>query len=301
MTTAGKVTWMHLNRNREEPNPRNDATVEITRKYAHFQRLMCELMWDCLIGQGAPVPGVTPLWLYHNDNGEPLRHELQLPTGDHQDEPIYNQYQKVIYLVSNPALVPDIKDRLAELAVVQQQAVQLAGLKQTSEHLLYPDLVEDVVALRFSRKIRFSSNRLSKERVTALLRRVLEEKRTITQQHYETRSFGEDPVLTARYAEITRLETGLQEIEALEEPSFRVRRPYRSVFAYLYDVSGQTHERYVLNVGLIVVGKEVEVTDMNQAKRFRKPDRRSFRPEPLVRLDGAELFPESVWQAFRDG
>jgi hypothetical protein len=291
---------MHQDSNQEGLQPRNEANVEIARKYAHFQRLMCELMWDCLIGQDAPVPGVTPLWLYHSDDGEPLRHELQLPTGDHQDEPTYNQYQKVIYLVSNPALLSDIKDRLAELAVVQQQAVKLAGLKQTSEHLLYPDLVDDVVALRFSRKIRFSSNRLSKERITALLRRVLEEKRTMTQQKYETRSFGEDPVLAARYAEITRLETGLHEIAMLEETSFRVRRPYRSVFAYLYDTSGQTHERYVLNVGLIVVGKEVEVTDMNQTKRFRKPDRRSFRPEPLVEVDGMEIFSEEMWQAFRE-
>jgi hypothetical protein len=277
---------------------------EIRRKYAQFQRLMTELMWECLVGGDEALPNVRTLWVYQDSDGQPLRHELHLPRGEVVDgQPVYNRYHKAFYLLEDTTRLESIKQRLGELAKVQAEAKLLAGLppSTTSQYLLFPDLREHITTLRFWRKERFSSHRRTKEQILNILRKELADKRTVTQQKYEPKSFGTDPVLQQRYADIAALETQLELVMGLEDEHYRERRRYRSTLAYLYDEQGSAEQLEILDVGLIVFGKDVQVVDMDQVKPKRRADRRSFRPEPLVRLEGREIFIEAAWQAFKNG
>jgi hypothetical protein len=291
-----------MNLERDTPVLKGPNVTEIRRKYAHFQRLMTELMWECLTGKDVTVPGVKTLWMYHDETGQPLEHALHVPKNEVFDgQPVYNRYHKALYLLEQNTLLEPIKNRLQDLTKVQGEAKALAGLPTnvTSKHLLVPDLREGVTTLRFWRKERFSSHRRTKEQVLNLLTKDLLDKRTVTQQKYEPHSSGTDPVLQARYAAITALETQLELVKGLEVETFRERRLYRSTVAYLYDEHGQTEQLEVLDVGLIVAGPNLSVMDMDQEKRQRKVNKRSLRPEPLVAWDGVEIYTEVDWQAFK--
>lgn len=273
--------------------------VAIRRKYAHFQRLMTSLMWECLIGKRQPIDGIEVIWLYRDDTGKPLTHELHLPKGTPENEvPIYNRYAKALYLVRKVELLAEIRRRLTELAAVQAEALALSGLKQPGKHLLYPKLLEDVHLLRYWHSLRYASHRYSKARLRVMLENILKDKREVTRTKYEGFG-GVDPVLAARYAEIRQLEARLIELSGHQEKAYRVREPYHSVLVYAYDTKGNTFRVDVPNVGLIVSGKETQTIDMNLNKPYRKPDKRSFRPEPWLRVNGVEIYLESAWQAFR--
>jgi hypothetical protein len=288
----------------DNPLLRGPDLTEIRRKYAHFQRLMSELMWDGLVGKETPVQGVRTLWVYQDKEGNDLRHELHLPKGELFDEqPVYNRYHKAFYFLEDAALLEGIKTRLAELAKVQLEAKALAGLPPTttSRHLLFPELRERITTVRFWRKEKFSSHRRTKEQVLNLLRRELADKKQVTQQKYEPQSFGDDPVLRARYGEIAALEKNIELVKGLEHEHYRERTLYQATVVYLYDDQGRTEQLDLHDVGLVVAGKNVQVFDMDKETRKRRVNKRSLRPEPLLRLDGVDLYTEAGWQAFKGG
>jgi hypothetical protein len=276
----------------------DNLTTSIRRKYAHFQRLMTELMWECLIGRDAPIPGVSTLWLYQDVQGQPLRHSLHLPDNRTvEGKPVYNDYAKALYFVEDLSLLPEFKQRLAELAIVSDAANTLAGFQQTkSKHLHYPKLYETVIEVRYWRKQLFDSHRRSKAQVLNLLEKELQDKILVTQQKYEPASSGMDPVLAARYTEIKTLKAQLELVTGLEIETFRERRRYDSVQLHYYDATGAAEQLYVPDVGLIIAGTNINRIDMDATPRTRRPYRGGKKLEPLLRLNGVEVFVEDQWQ-----
>jgi hypothetical protein len=116
----------------------------------------------------------------------------------------------------------------------------------------------------------------------------------VTKERYEPQSFGEDPVLQARYAEIAALEKGLELVKGLEHEYYRGRELYQATVVYLCDEQGGTEQLGLLDVGLIVAGQNVQVFDMDKETRKRRVNKQSLRPEPL-------LYTEADWQAFKRG
>ncbi len=273
---------------------------EIRRKYAHFQRLMTALMWECLCGKETAVPGVSTLWFYQESDGNAVQHRLHYPNSQWIDgKPIYNEYFKALYIVSDHNLLPQIKNRLSDLAQVSQDAKTLAGIPKTSKHLLYPQLYEHVSEVRYWRKQLFDSHVRSKAQILYLLESQLEDTVAVTKQKYEHGS-GMDPVLAARYANIETLRAQLELIKRLEIDTFRERRQYASVQLHLYDDLGNAKQLYVPDVGFILAGSRVDLIDMDANPRKRRPYRGGQKQEPLLRLSGVEVFIEEEWQKGKD-
>ena len=273
---------------------------EIRRKYAHFQRLMTALMWECLCGKETAVPGVSSLWFYQESDGTPLAHRLHYPDSQWIDgKPIYNEYSKALYVVSDHRLLPQIKDRLSELTQVSQDAKTLAGIPKTSKHLLYPQLYEQVSEVRYWRKRLFDSHIRSKAQILYLLESQLEDTVVVTKQKYEHGS-GMDSVLAARYANIEMLRSQLELVKRLDIDAFRERRQYASVQLHLYDDLGNAKQLYVPDVGFILTGSKIDLIDMDANPRKRRPYRGGQKLEPLLRLSGVEVFIEEEWQKNKD-
>ncbi len=276
-----------------------DAT-EIRRKYAHFQRLMTELMWDCLVGtdeQQVPEDEIETYWINFED-GEPLKHTLHLPAGELMEgEPIYNEYNKAVYVVKDEGVLPEIKRRLGELEHVQNEAKDLAGLTKggVSKHLLYPDLFEGVALVRYKKIQSYDSHLRDKAFILDRLRRHLQDLKEVTAEKYAPRASFEDPVLEKRYAEMREVEAHIELITNHPEDEFRERRRYERVQPYVYFEDGSARQVYLKDVGFIVTGEDVEIRDDSARTRRRHGGKSNL--EPLVSFaKTSEVYSERAWR-----
>ena len=276
-----------------------DAT-EIRRKYAHFQRLMTELMWDCLVGTDEhPVPesDVETHWISFED-GEPLKHTLHLPAGEFDEgEPIYNAYNKAVYVAKNVEVLPEIRARLEELARVQNEAKGLAGLTKggVSKHLLYPELYEGAELVRYKRLISFDSHLRDRAFILDRLRRHLQDLKEVTAEKYAPKARFEDPVLEARYAEMRDVEAHIELITHYPEDEFRERRRYERVQPYVYFEDGSARQVYLKDVGFIVTGDNVEVRDDSARTRRRHGGKSDLAPL-ITFAKTSEVYSEREWR-----
>ena len=274
--------------------------TDIRRKYAHFQRLMTELMWDLLVGTDeAPVPEseIETHWISAED-GEPLKHTLHLPAGELMEgEPVYNEYNKAVYVVKDESLLPEIKKRLEGLEAVQNEAKDLAGLTKggVSKHLLYPDLFEGVMLVRYKRIQSYDSHLRDKAFILDRLRRHLQDLKEVTAEKYAPRASFEDPVLERRYAEMRAVEAHIELIANYPEDEFRERRRYERVQPYLYLEDGSARQVYLKDVGLIVTGEEVEVRDDSARTRRRHGGKSDLAPL-IAFAKTTEVYSERAWR-----
>jgi hypothetical protein len=277
------------------------APTEVRRKYAHFQRLMTSLMWECLTGEhGDGVPGVAVHWLERDENGKPLRHELHLPTGELLETglPQYNSYRKAIYVLADERKVIAIKKRLEELGRVSKEARLAAGVSRISRHLLFPDLREGVKMVRFKRIETFSSHKRTKEYMLDRLERYLADYQRVTAEKYERGAKTEDAVLKARYEEIAATKLKIKLLESLNESHFRERQRLNTIRPYLLYDNGASEQLHLKDVGLIVVGNNVQIVDIERGNFERRKGGKRSRLEPLFSFEGGitQVYSEAAWQ-----
>ena len=260
---------------------KNETQRSLPRIYAHYHRLLIELLED-LVQSGRVV------WL--GEEGH-LRH----PDG----EP--NIYHKALYGLE--ALGP-YQERLTELEQVQREGHIHSGAKRLG--LLLPVVVEEVQHVVLRSSINYASHVSDKdavkEKLTAYLARTKENLEAFNQY---ARPF--DPRREKIEGEVSALEAALERLHASRETRFRERaRTERTSAKLLLAPDPRTGEErvktaYIRDVGLIAVGPGM-IGERQRVvfahRRKRRSDR--VRLEPFLTFGNFEIFVEDAWQEAKD-
>ena len=253
--------------------------MKTERRYAHFHRLLAELMRECLSGEGDGVPGVRVHWVYHHETG-PIKHVLRSETEGK------NVFSRAFYLISDESLIPDLKRRLSSLEALRSDVLAELNLKKSTE-LIVPTLYEGVDEVSYSRLDSYTQTKLDYAKARLQLENHLAEYRYFTERYEHSK----DEVLDARYHELKRLETFLQTFK--DEGRYLLRRPQRRVLPNLRFTNGEVKQVSLPKVGMIL-SPEPKLIDNTRKKR-----RSSARQvSPLLDFDGGKLlYRLNDWQA----
>jgi hypothetical protein len=242
----------------------------IERNYAHFHRLLSELLLEL-----SELPGVV--WL--EEAGHIIRGEGET-----------NDYRKAIYPVQDAT---PYYGRLDELREVQKEGLKLLGREEPPIGLLMPVLLEGVQYVRLRKHVTHSSRASKREHALARFEEQLGEMRTNLRK-FEYYATSHDPRREKLEAEVKALEEGLERLKAMKEETLRERYRHERVLPYVYLNSGEIVRPYVRNVGLIVAGPRVRIVWADELRRQRSD---KVRLEPILVVGQIEVYSEREWQA----
>ncbi len=255
----------------------------LPRLYAHYHRLMIELLEDL-------VADSRVLWL-----GDEQGH-IRRPDG----EP--NTYRKALYALED---LGPYSERLEALALVQQEGHQTTGVKPMG--LLLPGTQTGVRHVVLSHAVSWASHVLPKSVITMKLTAHLQ-KTKLNLRVFETYASTADPKREKLEQEIVEMEAGLERLETCGEAVLRERARSEKHIARLMlppdpHTGEETRTVYIRDVGLIVAGAglstqagAIEVA----AKRKRRKDRLEGKLMPLVHFGNYEIYLEAQWRLAKE-
>lgn len=247
-----------------------DTLKAIERNYAHFHRLLAELLLEL-----AELPGVE--WL--GEEGHVIRGEGQS-----------NTYNKAIYPVQDTG---PYQERLKELQEVQRQGLELMGREEPTVGLLTPVLTQGVQYVRLRRHASYTSRVTVREHVLLRFEELLARTRIVLKEDFTPHATMFDPRREKVEAEVAALEAGLARLKASREATLRERYRTERVTPYVYLLSGDIVRPYVRDVGLIVAGPNVKMVWADAVRRERSD---KVKLEPLLALGPTEVYSEEAWQ-----
>jgi hypothetical protein len=248
----------------------NEDTVKaIERNYAHFHRLLSELLLEL-----SEFPNVE--WL--EEKGHIIRGEGET-----------NDYRKAIYPLQDAT---PYYGRLDELQEVQKEGLRLLDRQDPPVGLLMPVLVEGVQYVRLRKHVTHSSRATKREHASARFEEQLGEMRTNLKK-FEYYATSYDPRREKLEAEVEALEEGLERLKAMKEETLRERYRHERVLPYVYLNSGEITRPYVRDVGLIVAGPRVRIVWADELRRARSD---KVRLEPILTVGQIEVYSETAWQ-----
>ncbi len=242
----------------------------VDRTYAHFHRVLGELLEEL-----AALPGV--LWLT-DKQGHVLRSE-----GEH------NVYARAVYRVSD---LEPYRQRLAELAQVQQQGMATLGLREPPRELLLPQVVENVTHVRLIETVVYRTSPMSKKDVLAKLNTAL---KTIRKNLGEFQRYGgeHDAGVMRLEAEVKAILAVRETVVHAQEETYRVRVRQARFRPYVYLAGKKPVQVDSRKHGLILVGRDIGVSYPNAVRQTRS-DQRDV--EPLFEFGKTRIYFESAWQ-----
>jgi hypothetical protein len=246
-----------------------EKTKAIERNYAHFHRLLSELLLEL-----AELPGVV--WL--EEAGHVIRGEGES-----------NDYRKAIYPLQDAT---PYYGRLAELRKVQKEGLELLDREEPPVGLLMPVLLEGVQYVRLRRHVTHSSRASKREHALARFEEHLVAMRANLKK-FEYYASSYDPRREKLEAEVRALEEGLERLRAMKEETLRERYRHERVLPYVYLDSGEIIRPYVRDVGLMVAGPRVRIVWVDEVRRTRSD---KVRLEPLLVVGQIEVYSETEWQ-----
>ena len=244
-------------------------TKQLERHYAHFHRVLSGLLTELSQEQGV-------VWL--GERGHLLR--------EHYQE---NCYRKALYPLQG---LEPYEERLAELQGVQQQALAILGTRKPPHGLLLPQVVFGATFARLRPRRNYVVQRLSKAEALGKYQGKLQGAVATLEALSGHVGRGDAAYLEQR-EELRRLEAGLERLETSKEDAFREHFWFNRVRVSLYLEDGSMIERHVRDVGMILVGHQVEIRWADTVRRQR---RTTVELEPLLETGPLQLFGESEWQ-----
>lgn len=242
----------------------------VDRTYAHFHRVLGELLEEL-----AALPGV--LWLT-DTQGHVLRGE-----GEH------NVYARAVYRVSD---LEPYRERLAELAQVQQQGMATLGLREPPRELLLPQVVENVTHVRLSETVVYRTSPMSKKDVLAKIDTALK----VTRKNLaEFQRYGgeHDAGVIRLEAEVKAILAVRETVVHAQEETYRVRVKQVRFRPYVYLTDEKPVQIDSRKHGLILVGHDIGVSYPNTVRQARSDQRKL---EPLFEFGKTRIYFESTWQ-----
>ncbi len=242
---------------------------KIERHYAHFHRVLSELLTDL-----AAQPGTT--WLSGRE------HQL---AKTYQD----NRYEKVLYPVDD---LSPFAEQFAELTEVQTEAVALLGVKRVPNGLLTPQVLYDVHFARLIRQDNYRVKWLSKAEVLGLYQGKLNQALAAFEV-FRSESWGSgDQGLRDVEAEVRGLERGLARLAACDDDRFREHYCFERVMVSVYATGRATKRYHVRDVGLVLVGANVQISWADGVRQGRSD---KVELTPLLTLGPLEVYSAKAW------
>ena len=244
--------------------------MSVDRKYAHFHRLLSELL-------GKLIANEQTLW---------LGKEGHIINPDHEK----NTYRKAIYVVDS--LAP-YEEQLQDLAQVQQEVMASLGVAKPYVGILLPKVLTDVTRVRLHTRLDWVSERFDKGKLVSRLNKIIATAEN-NLKGFEAHRSAFDAGYERLRAEVEEAKVVRERVRQSPEQDYRYRTAQELRNPYIYRGQARPVEAYVINHGLIVAGQLVTIE--------RTPP---FRRERSDKVDAPILFEnkfnriylESDWQA----
>ena len=242
---------------------------KIERHYAHFHRVLSELLTDL-----AAQPGTT--WLSERE------HHL---AESYQD----NRYEKALYPVGD---LSPFAEQFAELTELQTEAVALLGVNKIPNGLLTPQVLDDVHFARLTRQDNYRIKWLTKAEVVERYQGKLNQALAAFEV-FRSESWGSgDQGLRDVEAEVRGLEGGLARLEACDDDRFREHYCFERVMVSVYATGKATKRYHVRDVGLVLVGPNVQIRWADGVRQGRSD---KVELTPLLTLGPLEVYSAKAW------
>ena len=251
----------------------------IKRHYAHFHRVLLELLLD--------LEHHEQVWWLTEKQGH-----IPRPEGE------ANTYRKALYVLEN---LEPYKGRLKELEQLQLTILGLAVAKPVG--VFTPVAVEQVTKVVLSKTVSWASHAYEKAKVVSKLTGAL----ALAQANlrsFQTYATVEDERRETLEREITTLAADIERLHNHPEELFRERAKSEKHTARLYpqDDRGEIRMLYIRDVGLIVAGKGL--TDDGQVRHssseHRRTDKLTDKLEPLLIYGNYEIYAEQAWNDLKN-
>jgi hypothetical protein len=246
--------------------------VEIEQSYAHFHRVLSEML-EQLIKEG------ETLWL--GKEGHTFRPDYEK-----------NTYNKAIYIVSG---LGPYRDALHQLEQLQKQVMLETGVSKPYTGILLPKVLTGVTRIRLNTRINWVSERLDKGRTLSRLRKIHKAAQKNLDEFAKHRYLF-DPVFDKVEADVKEVKRVLELVRSEPEQEYRYRTCQEFRNPYIYQ-GQQAASAYVLNHGLIAVGRQV-VVERQPAYRRERQDK--VQAPLLFENRFNRLYREDDWQRAKD-
>lgn len=242
----------------------------IERVYAHFHRVLAELLTD--LTQSAEVT-----WL------EESGHEL---TGDYRK----NTYNPAVYIIAS---LDPYRSDLQELDEVQAEALELSGQQRPGRNLLPPLAVEDVTHVRISRYTGQTGRTITVESALARLTQ-LEQITVNNLKEFEQYARIHDPARRSLEAELKQLQRAIRTVT--DSGAEQLRESYRHtvIRPYIYTADGESQQLHMRNSGLIAAGSRITL-DWRKGPRRTRSDK--VKIKPLASAGALDFYDLKDWEA----
>lgn len=252
------------------PAPKASANDRIDRAYAHFHRVLAELLTE-LVERG------QPLWL--EDAGHDLR-------PDHQA----NTYNPAIYRVD--ALAP-YRGRLDELDTVQKEILALTGRSRPGRNLLPPLAIEGVQHVRISRHDGQTGRTITREQALARLEQ-LEAAQLGNLVEFERYASHHDERRKQVERDVRNLQKARERLAS--SAATEIRETYRQtvIRPYVYYADGHSEQLHMRGTGLLAAGPRVTIDQRAGPRRVRSD---KVTAKPLAVAGAISFYDLKEWEA----
>lgn len=256
-----------------EPNHGPADDVRIARHYAHFHRVLGELLL-------ALSEREQTFWLTAD------RHRVTPKEAD-------NRYAKAVYVVSD--LTP-YEDDFAELEEVRGKALARMGSPMASQALLVPKVCRNVDVARILENTGFSSR--SRKRSDVLGRLAQWRETALAARSVFAGFASRAEKLREIQRELGEIDAGLRALEAVDAAVLREHYRYPRYMCHVYYGDSDAFDQlYVGDVGVVLQGRRAQVR--RHAPKRRK-HRRTKGVTPLATVGPYVFYDEEAWREARE-